>query len=399
MFNKDSYVIYETNDNHVLLYNKYTKKMTTLMQEQYQLLLQYTEGKTTPDNATIDFWNSSGLLSEQSSNGCNREIKSFYELDKKIHSNLFSKTSEFILAYFAFPVWITMFILHCDKIFSFISNLQLKDALYIPFVFILFILGLLLHEFSHMIVAINNGAHVPELVIGVKHHIVFYGYTRIIGIEKIIKRNRIKVYYAGIAMNFLCSAFSLILYSFFSSNLFLAASLIFIFQAFANSSIFNNGDGYDMLFNIFDHIGLPRKFGPKFLRENIAVKRWVVVFPMMNMFGTIMLPAMLIILRLINYSESLISSNVYYVCVVSIFVLCIFISFFKVRQQTLLVTISVESMLLTFLTFAVFIDKIMLHTPILVLAIFFIPTIESVFHHTLSVCSSMVWSFVLKKRS
>lgn len=47
MFNKDSYVIYETNDNHVLLYDKYTKRMTTLAKEQYQLLVQYTEGKTT----------------------------------------------------------------------------------------------------------------------------------------------------------------------------------------------------------------------------------------------------------------------------------------------------------------------------------------------------------------
>lgn len=399
MFNKDNYVIYETNDDHVLLYNKYTKRMTSLAKEQYRLLTLYTEGKTTPDNATIDFWNSSGLLSEQSSNGCNLRTKIFYELDKKIHSNFFTKTLEFILSYFAFPVWVTMFILHYDKLFSFISNLQLKDVVYIPFVFILFIIGLLLHECSHMIVAINNGAYVPELVIGVKHHVVFYGYTRIIGIENIIKRNRIKIYYAGIAMNFLSSAFSLILYSFLSYDLCLVAALIFIFQAFANSSIFNNGDGYDMLFCIFDHIGLPRKFGPKYLRENIAKKRWVIVFPMMNMFGTIMLPAMLIIFRLINYSESLISSNVYYVCVVSIFVLCLFISFFKVRQQTLLVTISVGSMLLTFLTFAVFMDKIMLHTPILVLAIFFIPTIESVFHHTLSVCSSMVWSFVLKKRS
>ena len=386
MFDKDSYVIYETNDNHVLLYNKYTKRMTTLEKEQYQLLVLYTEGKTTPDSASIDLWNSSGLLSDQSSNGYNRGIKSFYELDKKMYSNFFSKISEFILSYFAFPAWITMFILHYDKLFSFI-------------VFILFIIGLLLHEFSHMIVAINNGAYVPELVIGVKHHIVFYGYTRIIGIENIIKRNRIKVYYAGIAMNFLCSAFSLILYSFLSSNLCLVAALIFIFQAFANSSIFNNGDGYDMLFSLFDHIGLPRKFSPKFLRESIASKQWVIVFPMMNMFGTIMLPAMLIILRLINYSESLISSNVYCVCVVSIVVLCLFISFLKIKQQILLVTISIESMLLTFLTFAVFIDKIMMHTPILVLAIFFIPVIESAFHLILSVCSSIVWSFTLKKRS
>lgn len=398
MFDKHSYVIYETNDNHVLLYNKYTKRMTTLTKEQYQLLMLYTEGKTTPDSATIDFLNSSGLLSEQPSNKCNLSGKSFYELDKKIHPNFFSKTLEFILSYFAFPVWITMLILHYDKIFSFISNLRLKDVVYIPFVFILFILGLLLHECSHMIVAINNGAYVPELMIGVKYHVVFHGYTRIIGIENIVKRNKIKVYYAGIAMNFLSSAFSLILYSFLPYDLCLVAALIFVFQAFANSSIFNNGDGYDMLSSIFDHIGLPRKFGPKYLHENIAKKQWVIVFPMMNMFGTIILPAMLIILRLINYSEPLISQNIYYACVVLIVVSCFFISFFKVKQEILLVMISVESMFWTFLTFAVLIDKIMMHISILVLAIFFIPVIESVFHLMLSVCSSIVRSFTLKKR-
>ena len=399
MFNKDDYVIYETNDDHVLLYNKYTKRMTSLVKGQFRLLMLYTEGKTTPDNATIDFWKSSGLLSEQSSNRCNLRTKSFYELDKKINSNSFTKTLEFILSYFAFPVWVTMFSLHYDKLFSFISNLQLKDVVYIPFVFILFIIGLLLHECSHMIVAINNGAYVPELVIGVKRHVVFYGYTRIIGIENIIKRNRIKIYYAGIAMNFLSSAFSLILYSVLSYDLCLVATLIFIFQAFANSSIFNNGDGYDMLFCIFDRIGLPRKFGPKYLRENIAKKRWVIVFPMMNMFGTIVLPALLIILRLNNYNKSLISPNAYYVCVLSIVVICFFVSFFKVKQQILLAIISIESMLLTFLAFAFFIDKIMMHTQILVLSIFFIPVIESAFHLILSVCSNIVWSYTLKIRT
>ena len=108
MFNKDDYVIYETNDDHVLLYNKYTKRMTSLVKGQFRLLMLYTEGKTTPDNATIDFWKSSGLLSEQSSNRCNLRTKSFYELDKKINSNSFTKTLEFILSYFAFPVWVTM---------------------------------------------------------------------------------------------------------------------------------------------------------------------------------------------------------------------------------------------------------------------------------------------------
>lgn len=399
MFNKDSYVIYEADDNRVFLYNKYTKRMTTLAKKQYHLLLQYNEGLIRPDSATIDSWNSCGLLSEQSKNGRNRRIKSFYELDKKIHSNFFFKTLEFIVSFFAFPVWITMFILQCDNICSFIGNLKLKDVVYIPFVFILFILGLLLHEFSHMIVTINNGAYVPELVIGVKHHVVFYGYTRIIGIENIIKRNRIKIYYAGIGMNFLCSAFSLILYSFLSSDFCLVAALIFMSQAFANSSIFNNGDGYDMLFSIFDHIGLPRKFGPKFLHENIANKPWVVVFPMMNMFGTVILPVMLIIFRFINYSEVLILPNVYYRCVMALVILCLIISFFKVKQQILLVMISVESMLLTFLTLTISVDKILLHTPVLVLAIFLIPAMESVIHLILSVCSSIVWSFALKKRS
>ncbi len=399
MFNKDSYVIYEINGGYVLLYNKYTKRITKLTKEQYQLLLRYSDGIITPDSATIHSWNSCGLLLEQPQNERNPGIKSFYELDKKLHSNFFFKTLEFILSFFAFPLWFTMFILNYDNIFSFICNLQLKDVVYIPFVFMLFILGLLLHEFSHMIVAINNGAYVPELVIGVKYYVVFYGYTRIIGMESINKRNRIKIYYAGIAMNFLCSAFSLILYSFLLSNLYMVAALIFMFQAFANLSIFNNGDGYDMIFSIFDHIGLPNKFGFKFLRENITTKRWVVTFPMMNMFGTIILPIMLIILRLINYSENLISSNVYYVCVVSLVVLCFIISFFKVKQEMLLVMISIESMLLTFLTLAISVDKILLHTPVLVLAIFFIPVIESVFHLILSVCSSIIWSFALKTRN
>lgn len=399
MFNKDSYVIYETNGECVLLYNKYTKRITSLTKEQYQLLLRYNEGITTPASATIDSWNSNGLLLEHSPDRHNRGIKSFYALDKKMHSNFFFKTLEFILSFLAFPLWITLFIRNYNNIFFFIGNLQLKDVVYIPFVFLLFIIGLLLHEFSHMVVAINNGAYVPELVIGVKHQIVFYGYTRIIGMESIIKKNRIKIYYAGIAMNFLCSAFSLILYSFFSSNLCLIATLIFMFQAFANSSIFNNGDGYDILFSIFAHIGLPRKFGPKFLRENIVNSRWILIFPIMNMFGTIMLPIMLIILRLINYSEVFISSNVYNICVVSLVVFCIVISFFRVKQQILLIMISVESMLLTFLTLSISVDKILLHTPVLVLAIFFTPAIESVFHLILSVCSNIVWSFTLKKRS
>lgn len=45
MFNKDDYVIYETNDDHVLLYNKYTKRMTSLVKGQFRLLMLYTEGK------------------------------------------------------------------------------------------------------------------------------------------------------------------------------------------------------------------------------------------------------------------------------------------------------------------------------------------------------------------
>lgn len=272
-----------------------------------------------------------------------------------------------------------MFMLCYDNIFLFVNNLQFKDIIYIPFVFLLFIIGLLLHEFSHMIVAINSGAYVPELVIGVKHHMVFYGYTRIIGMENIVKRNRIKIYYAGIAMNFLGSAFFMALYFFFPLNLYLIAALIFMFQAFANSSIFDNGDGYDIVFSIFNNIGLPRKFGPKFMRENIANKQWIIMFPTMNMFGTLVLPVILIIQRLINYTSNLILPNTYYICVVFCICLCLVFSFCKVKQQVLLVIIAAESMLLTFLTLVVSADNILLHTPALVMTIFFIPAIESIF--------------------
>lgn len=91
MFNKDNYVIYMTKQNRVLLYNKYTKKIIALANDQYQLLQKYTEGTATPDSATMNFWSSCGLLLDYSSNEGSRGAMSIYELDRKFHPNIFLK--------------------------------------------------------------------------------------------------------------------------------------------------------------------------------------------------------------------------------------------------------------------------------------------------------------------
>ena len=111
------------------------------------------------------------------------------------------------------------------------------------------------HEASHMIVALNKGADVPE--IGIKHFLMFFwAYAKILNISGLSAIDRIRIYIAGCAANLLCGSLLWICCAFSELpsivvNFLLLLSVTNLMQFVINLMFVFKLDGYRILCCIF----------------------------------------------------------------------------------------------------------------------------------------------------
>lgn len=233
------------------------------------------------------------------------KYKKTFNIDKINCSGIGGLLFESFVVYFSIPLLLLAFLISDAQ-----QNILTISLSAFPIVFLGIMLsfpfGLLLHEFSHAVIAIRNGAYIPELGIGIKQNKMLFAYTRIVGIKYISSEfKRIKIYYAGIGMNYLLSTLVIFLWHFFASNslFILSLGMGFLLQGLSNSSIYKNSDGFSIfkvLINRFD-LSAPSKLTIIQKKENWDML--LLGLQIVHLFSLIIGPAIIFIRWYLCFSK------------------------------------------------------------------------------------------------
>ena len=167
---------------------------------------------------------------------------------------------ELIIVYLSIPFFISAIVLLFHHGFNISFSIYSVLCLIVS-IFFAHPIGLILHELSHAVIAKKIGLFVPEFAIGIRRNFSFYAYTRLVGMDNCSNLlDKVKIYYAGIGMNFFLASIFFLAYSLLNINSFgiLLFGIIFTLQALINLNLFFGGDGYLIIKSIFPNCNLPK---------------------------------------------------------------------------------------------------------------------------------------------
>lgn len=218
-------------DDEVLIYNKITKVTCSIGIQEYSVLEKYTDSASIEEVAIIcnlpkeqineltSLFLQHGLLDREKDA---YTIKTAPSSKRKKHTLIYGDnwiipiTSPFLAKTVALLLWLSIpFLIIAITISrgkidvnTIIQSINIIDILWID---VILSLSIFLHELAHAFSAKLNGAHIGE--IGVVFDIITpLAYTTICGIHKTkSKYHKIKIYFAGIAVNLYIAGGSLLI--------------------------------------------------------------------------------------------------------------------------------------------------------------------------------------------
>ncbi len=314
-------MIYDIKGNRKILYNKYNKKSYSVTTKEFEILTCYDGTNNLADisdlYSEIDYKSLEKLqntflqyeiLEDENKPKVKKNtgiLFTIYKLEQYISNKALCKVFEFIIIYFSMPLFLIGIglnlnnIIHMETIFTQTSKIY-KLSLILVFL-ITFIIGLCLHEIAHAIVAINQGALVPEVTIELKRGFILHAFTRILGMVFIKNaRSKIKIYYAGIAIDFILSGILLIVYYFLNRSMILVMGISLGIQGMLNVSIFHRGDGYSILNETLNGDFLPKQVTPESMKKGIKSYRELIVFNMIGFITNFVMPFVFFLLYILE---------------------------------------------------------------------------------------------------
>ena len=209
---------------------------------------------------------------------------------------------EFLIVYLSIPLFFLS--IYYGDVIRVISAIAYTDYISVFGCTVISLpIGLLLHEFSHAIIAMRNGVFVPEICIGVKRHYIPFAYTRLVGMCYIHDNfKKAKIYYAGIGINFLSASIAFFVnhHIGITGPFVVSAGVVFALQGLFNLSIYTNSDGYSLLKLILNHCDFPRLSSftltkECFIRCKQKNDRWLLWYIIVNLLASTVCPVIVFI--------------------------------------------------------------------------------------------------------